>query len=152
PRAARRARRIDEHVVVRVVQIRAGALIQKETGRVGRRTDVSHEVLATGEVEGPAALSGRSRLCEYLNDAAGRFGSVQRRRRGALDDLDALDVVGLDVVDGECALPRVRRERTGVAVDADAIDVHDRRVALRETVRAAQANRPPGARLAGVPH
>ena len=41
----------------------------------------------------------RSRPGEDLNDAGGRFGPVQRCRGGALQDLDALDGLGVDVVD-----------------------------------------------------
>ena len=80
------------------------------------------------------------------------MGAVERCRRGALHDFDALDVVGLDVVHRQRALTRRRRERSALAVDANAIHVHDRRIALRDAVRTAQANGATRARLSGILH
>jgi hypothetical protein len=37
-------------------------------------------------------------LGDDLDDAVGRLGAVERGRRGSLDDLDALDLVGIEVV------------------------------------------------------
>src|SRR5690606_6814024 len=93
------------------------------------------------EVE--ARCSGRAPLRDDLDHPVRGLGAVQRGGRGALDDLDALDVVGIDVVpagDGagaECLADRAGRLRV---VDADAVHVDERLVRKREASRAADAD------------
>ena len=94
--------------------------------------------MPAADVGRPARRAGLAALGEDLDHAAGRFRAVERRRRRALDDLDALDVFGADVVEWERILSRVRHGRRVAAEDAHAVDVDDRVVPLRDAVVAAQ--------------
>ena len=87
-------------------------------------------------------LPERAALREDLHDAVVGARSVERRRRGAADHLDALDVGGIEV--GEPVL-RVRpaaevRELRRAVVDDHAVDDVERIGAGDERVRAAQAH------------
>ena len=58
-------------------------------------------------------------LGEDLDDAVGRVGTVERGRRGALDDLDPLDVFTGDVGQGRGTVARVEPAANDDAVDDD---------------------------------
>ena len=64
----------------------------------------------------------RAAARDDVDDAADRVGAVQRRAR-ALDDLDALDELGRDVLH--------RRRADGAGIDAQAVDQHQHVVRLR---------------------
>ncbi len=88
------------------------------------------------------ARSGNSLLRDDLYDAAGCFGAIERRRGRTLDDLDALDGRGVDVVEpgNECA----GAGAYGV-VDAETVDVEKRFAGERETSRSAYPDARTGA-------
>src|SRR5207248_11378997 len=74
------------------------------------------------------------------------FGAVQGRRRGALEHLDALDRLGVDVVEARGAAPAAGANviaEPARAVHAYAVHVHDRLVRLRQARSAADPD--PGA-------
>ena len=78
--------------------------------------------LADGQVDHGSA--GRALAGDDLDDAVGRLGPVQSRRGGALDDLDALDLFGVDVVQPGRACA-ARGAGPVVGVDADPVDVDE---------------------------
>src|SRR5690606_2701015 len=68
----------------------------------------------------------RTLLRDDLNDPSRGFGTVQGGRSGTLDDLDALDVARIEVVQaGGCAILNAWTQ-IGPVVDANAIDVDQR--------------------------
>ena len=80
----------------RRIQLERGRRIQPDLlGQVALSVFVTEsEVgLPFGEV--------RAALCEDLDDAVGRVRSIQRTRRGTLDDFDVIDVFGVDVGEAE---------------------------------------------------
>src|SRR5690606_39056764 len=89
------------------------------------RSDAYHRI----ELRRPAHAT----LRDDLDHAVRRLRAVQRRRGRTLDDLDALDVGRVDVVEpthvGAAALGW---PAPGIAVHADPIDVNDRLVPLRQ--------------------
>ena len=78
-------------------------------------------------------VAGLPTLGDDLDDAARRLGSIDRRGRRAADHFDALDVVGVDVVqpstDLRCLSPKAagHGDRTGRrrTVDADSVDINE---------------------------
>ena len=70
PTAARRTGRINEGITECVVQVRAIALVEEETRRVGLGADMSHVVHADAAIEIPLGRAGRALLGEDLNHAA----------------------------------------------------------------------------------
>ena len=89
-------------------------------------------------------------LRDDLNDAIRRLRAIERRGGGSLDDLDALDLFRIDVVDPACAATAsLHRSLRGIAVHAHAVDVDDRIIAQRETARAPNADLCARADLAG---
>ena len=89
------------------------------------------------DVEVPAGLPRRPPLGEDLDDAVGRLRAVQRGRRRAFQDLDALDGGRVDVVEarGGAAAPADVTAEAAAVVDADAVDVDDGLVGLGEAAR-----------------
>ena len=80
-----------------------------------------------------ARRSLRPRFCKNLNHTGGRLGPVQRRGRGALQDLDPLDRIGIDVVQPRRRAAAARSDvvtEAAATVDAYTVDVHDRLVRL----------------------
>src|SRR5438045_4023929 len=100
------------------------------------------------DLEGPLWFSGVAVLREDLNYARRRFRAIQRRRRGALDDFDSLDVVRIDVVHRARDVVAAAQIGAGdwyvaliaVASEAHAIDVNERLVAHRDAHVAAKAD------------
>ncbi len=85
----------------------------------------------------------RSRPGEDLNHAGGRFGPVQRCRGGALQDLDALDGLGVDVVDPGRIPATAGADKVPPAaatIDPHSIHIDDRFGRLREAGGAADAD------------
>ena len=93
-----------------------------------------------------------------MDDAVGCLRAIERRRGGALEHLDALDVVGIEIV--EAVGGRTTRERAAgdlvpdtlrvrpfrrARIDADAVDVHD------WTLAQAEAGGPTNAEIARCP-
>jgi len=81
----------------------------------------------------------------FLDDVhhtAGCFRSVERRGRGPLEHLDALDLFRIEVVEA-ADQPRL------IVVGANAVHVDERRVTERERADPAHADLRPGADLAG---
>src|SRR5690606_14263488 len=73
-------------------------------------------------------------LRDDLDHAVRRLGPVERRGGRALDDLDALDVVGVDVVQtADIRAAALRGPAPRLAVHPDPVDVDDRLVPLRQT-------------------
>ena len=115
--------------------------------------------LVAGSNEGRRRTSVTS-LCEDLDHAGGRLGTVQRRRGGALDDLDPLDVRGVDGIQGAgdvvTAPAGVSRGRhvlvERVAANTDAVDVDERLVAHGDRDVATQADLRSTARHARTLH
>ena len=109
-------------------------------------------------LERPAGATGLATLGKDLDHTGRRFGAVQRRRGGALDHLDAVDVRGIDVVEravrGVVAVARVARGKgvlgEAVALDAHAVHVDERLVALGSRHVAAQADGRAAAHAAAV--
>ena len=91
-------------------------------------------------LESPDGPAGGTLLGEDLHDASGGFGAIERRGRGSLDDLHALDGRGVDVTDhaglsgGSSAPVRGR----GLP---DAVDVHERVADQREARVSPQSDR-----------
>src|SRR5690606_10374408 len=144
------AGRVLEDAAVVADEAVAAAAVEPHAGRVALRPHVAHAVEPGGDLRRPARRAGRALLGEDLDHAAGRLGAVQRRGGRTLDDLDALDVRGVDVVEWRGDLPRGRVRGRGAAVDPHAVHVHDRLVALRDAVVAAQPDRAARARPARV--
>ena len=100
------------------------------------------------QLHGPLRLSGVPRFREDLDDARRGFGAVQGCRGGALDDLDPLDVVRVDVVQRARDVIAAAQVRAGgrdvplitVAPEAHAIDIDQRLIAHRDADVAAQPN------------
>src|SRR5690606_6609174 len=61
---------------------------------------IPHEVRALADLELELGRTRGAALRDDLDHAGRRLGAVERRSRGPLDDLDALDVIGVDVVQG----------------------------------------------------
>ena len=82
---------------------------------------VAQPARALADAHGEARAAGAPLLRNDLNHAGRRLGAIQGRRGRPLDDLDALDVGGIDVVEsGETGPDPARRY---VVVHADAVDV-----------------------------
>ena len=139
------------HVVdfVHLVRLEADAPAVLHPGyllRVAREVGVGDEAVEGRPDRGLVRLDrppGRAllpALGEDLDDPVGRLGAVQRRRRGTLEDLDALDRGRVDVVDpARCRLRRT--PATGAAtVDTHAIKVDDGFVRLRKRRGSANAD------------
>ena len=105
---------------------------------------------ALPHLERPARHPSQAVLGEDLNDSRRRLRAIQRARRRALDDLDAVDVRRIDVVE-RARLIVATAETIGVveggpvtavtlAPHADAIHVNDRLVTLADAHRAPQAD------------
>ena len=93
------------------------------------------------DAEAESRRSGTAPLGEDLDYAVGRLTAVQRRGRGAFQDLDAFDRLGTDVVQtGRCGCRRADVGATTAVVDADTVHVHHRLVRHRETARPADAD------------
>ena len=109
---------------------------------------IGKPVRALTRAEIPRRLSDRALLGDDLDHAVRRFGSVERRRGRTLHDLDALDVVGIEVVPArrrrgaEALVLHAGRLRV---VDAYAVDVDERLIREREARDAANADRRAGA-------
>ncbi len=102
--------------------------------------------LARGEV--PVRRAVRSALGDDLDDAVGGLRSIERRRRGSLDDLDGLDVLGIDVVEtARAGAAALRGALRGIGIHAHAVDVHDRIGGERQTSDRAHADLRAGAHL-----
>jgi hypothetical protein len=90
---------------------------------------VAEVVQALAQREVPAGRTRRAVLGDDLNDAIRGLGAVQRGGGWPLHDLDALDVVGVEVVEPR---DRARAEVLiggpggKLCVDAHAVDVHQR--------------------------
>ena len=142
----RREVRLVEHVVVigAVDDAAARGLLHQRAGleagaAIERHPEVRIAALVwIGEraLLGPQAVVRRADaalLRRDHDDAIRRLRAVERRGRGPLDDVDALDLFGIDVV--ERRRGRSARADAAVArlrVDANAVDVHDRIVVERE--------------------
>ena len=92
------------------------------------------------DLEIPVRLARRSALFgDDLDDAVGGFGSIDGRRRRTLDDFDALDVFGVNVVETPTDGATLRREparahaKAGRAVHANTVHVKQRGVVERQT-------------------
>src|SRR5690606_37290935 len=117
-----------------------------------RRPPVVHRHTALGVHEPVRALRDRQRVaraarCTLLRDdvdhAARRLRAVQRRSRGTLQDLDALDVLGAEAVqtrDDARAESLDRDARPRLVQHADAVHVDERIARQRERRVAAHAN------------
>src|SRR5690606_24605857 len=89
-------------------------------------------------------------LRDDLYHAVRRFRAVQRRSRRTLDDLDALDVRRIHVVQtAHVRAAALTRAPAGIAVHAHAVDVDDRLVPQGQAAVAADPDRRPGAHLPG---
>ena len=123
--------------------------------------------LSSLEVRRPARLAGAAALRGDLDDAVRRRGAVQRDAGRSANDVDRLDVLGVDVVDarrrlaarGDVGAERVRRGDVDliaiadVVVRPDAVDDQQRLVRQRQRVRATHADARPGAgRAIGLLH
>ena len=98
------------------------------TLREARDALLGHEIERRG--------AARSLLREYLNDAGRRFRAVQRGGGRALQYFDALDGLGIDVVEARWIPTPARADviaEAAAAVHAHAVHVHDRLVRLRQT-------------------
>ena len=115
----------------------ARAVVDAERLRTGR----AHVVHALPDGEVHLRTSARPPLREHLDDAAGGLRPVEGRGGWPLDDLDAEDVVRVDVVEGRRRLVRLGVGTEGAVRDAHAVDVDERGVPLRDRVDAAQADR-----------
>ena len=87
--------------------------------------------------ERPARLAALAFLRRDVDDAVRRFGAVERGGRGSLEDVDVLNLVGVDVIETRRASGAARRR---IGVHFDAVDIHDRRVTERERRLAANAD------------
>ncbi len=114
---------------------------------------VPHPVRAGGQRHVELGVAGRAALGDDLHDAVRRFRAVQRRRRGSLDDLDAGDVVRVQVVQAaHAAAAPLTGAAARIAVHANAVDVDDRVRAEGQTGDAADLQRRSGADLSGGRH
>ena len=100
---------------------------------VGREPSfgVAQEVRALAHNEVPPRRARGALLGDDLHHSTRGLGAVQGRRRRSLKDLDALDVVGVEVVvarDGRRAERLVRRSRRWIRIDPHAVHVHQRLV------------------------
>src|SRR5690606_8742338 len=87
--------------------------------------------LANGRIE--LRRAGGASLGDDLDDARRRLRSIERCRRRSLDDLDALDVVRVQVVQRRAAAPRPQlRTRPRLVIDTDAVDVDQRLASHRD--------------------
>src|SRR2546427_11708009 len=78
------------------------------------------------------------------HDAVGGLRAIERTGRGSLHDLEARDLLGIEVVDaGRLLAAGVDRQRLAVVLDPNAIHVVNRLVAEREAGLAPDANPPP---------
>ena len=92
-------------------------------------------------VDPPARPAGQSAFRRDPHDSVGGLRPVQSAGRGSLHDLEAGDVLGIDVVDaGRGLTTRVDRERLAAVLDANAVHVVDRLVAEGQARLAADAN------------
>src|SRR5690606_14686976 len=119
-------------------------------GRVLLRSHVLQVVHARSELHGPDRPPRLPALREDLDHAAGRLRAVQCRRGRTLHDLDPFDVFRRDVVQRQQALAGCAAGQALLAVDADAVHVNERRVALAHAAVPAQPDRAPGPGLPGI--
>src|SRR5437867_8939622 len=87
--------------------------------------------------------SARSLFRKDLNDACRRFRAIQRGSGRAFQYFDALDGLGIDVVQARWITAAARADVVSEAatpIHAYAVHVHDRLVGLRQARRAADAN------------
>ena len=137
---------VPQHVGVH--DVARGALVIRVLEEVGR---IGKPVGALLDLErDPGAAAGPA-LRDDVDHAVRGLRAVQRRRRGALDHLDARDLVGIDVVDpgGRIASVHAHAADAGDAprvgrrvVDAHAVDVDERLGRERHAARPAHARVP----------
>src|SRR5439155_8101580 len=92
-----------------------------------------------------------SLLGNDLDHAVRRVCPVERRRGGALDHFDALDVVGIEEIESRAALERAR-PLDDATLDPYPVDIKDRRVPAAQRAGTADPYVRRGARLAAVGH
>ena len=139
------------------IQLRDGIT---ERGRLGRWPEFQCVREAAVELHAPLRLTGVAGLGEDLDHARRRFGAVQGGGRGALDDLDALDVVGIDVVQRArdvIAAAEIRSRggnvlRVPVAAKSHAIHIDERLIAHRDAHVAAESDHRARAGTRGAGH
>ena len=108
---------------------------------------VAHVVEAVVHGHGPGGRARGPPLGEDLDDPTGGFGAVQSGGRRPLDDLDAFDVVGVDVGEGAGRLPRLILVLGPAVTDPDPIHVDERVVALGNRVVPPEADGTPDTHL-----
>ncbi len=115
---------------------------------------VPEPVGAGAELRAPRGPARSAPLGDDLDDAVGGFGAIQGRRRRALEDLDRLDVVRVDIVDtGRPIAASAESDAVGAGrvVRADAIDKDDRLGAEAERTHAPDSGHPARPHLAAGP-
>ena len=145
------ARHLHRRAVPRGVVVRAeatGLAVAKEGVHEQQRGLVGPELLQGADsgvqLQVPLGRAGSASLGEDLDDAGRRIRPVERGRRRALHDLDALDVVGIDVVERApvdvgaalCGPGEGRVARILIAARTHAVDEDQRLVGQRDRRRA----------------
>ena len=114
------------------------------------RTYPRHVVEALVHGSGPLRSACCSPLGEDLNHSARSLGPVERTGCGSLDDLDPVDVCGVDIEERRRGLIRLPWGVIGVPVDANPIHIEQGGVVPARGVVAPQADRRARSGLASV--
>src|SRR5690606_38817191 len=115
--------------------------VRTDTLPVGRVvSDVVH-LAVLGERHPPGALASATALRRDLDHAVRCRGAVECRRGRPLQDFDALDVLGIDIVDPRDALAaQPDRKGARIVVHGDAVDDEQRLVRKVDAGRAADTH------------